>query len=112
MVPALSARMSLPQVRHGALMRPLFASLPVLPSMIQVVPGPDAQSAGQLAALSVPLHAPSPHAGGGGPQSAGQLAALSVPLHAPSPHTGGGGPQSAGQLAAVSPPLHAPSPHT
>src|SRR5262245_28018355 len=91
MVPALSAMMSLPQVRHGALVRPPPASFPILPSMIPVVPGPDAQSAGQLVTLSVPLHAPSPHTGGGGPQSAGQLAALSLPLHAPSPHTGGGG---------------------
>src|SRR5262245_10939784 len=91
MVPALSAMMSLPQVRHGALARPLPASLPVLPSMIHVVPAPDAQSAGQLVALSPPLHVPSPHTDSGGPQSAGQLAALSLPLHAPSPHTGGGG---------------------
>src|SRR5262245_50823610 len=83
--------MTLPQVFHGALARPLPESFPVLPSMIQVVPVPDAQSAGQLAAVSVPLHAPSPHAGGGGPQSAGQLAALSLPLQAPSPHTAGAG---------------------
>src|SRR5262245_38131558 len=90
MVPALSAMMSLPQVRHGALVRPLPASFPVLPSMIQVAPGPVAQSAGQVAALSLPLHAPSPHTGGGGPQSAGQVAVLSLPLQVPSPHTGTG----------------------
>lgn len=90
MVPALSARISLPQVRQGALACPLPESLPVFPSMIQVPPDTRAQSAGQFVELSVASHTPLPHTGGGGAQSAGQLAELSVASHTPLPHTGDG----------------------
>jgi hypothetical protein len=74
--------------------------------------GPIPQSCGQLAAVSAPLHTPSPHPPTQGPQSCSQVAQDSEAAQVPLPQVSGQVPQSMGQDPHASWPLQLPSPHT